>query len=43
MDHDHETDEFRGLLCHRHNLALGHFKDSIEELHAAIDYLAATL
>jgi Autographiviridae endonuclease VII len=39
MDHDHETGKFRGLLCNRHNLALGHFRDSIEEMWSALAYL----
>jgi hypothetical protein len=39
IDHDHKTNSVRGLLCHSCNLALGHFKDSIEILTAAIAYL----
>ena len=39
LDHDHATRKFRGLLCHRHNLALGLFHDSIGELQNAINYL----
>jgi hypothetical protein len=30
---------FRGLLCHKHNIGLGHFNDSVEELQDAIDYV----
>lgn len=39
VDHDHKTDNVRGLLCRSCNLALGHFQDSKESLKAAIRYL----
>lgn len=47
LDHDHACCEgtrscgecLRGALCMRHNLALGHVNDSIEELEALITYL----
>lgn len=39
VDHDHLTDEIRGLLCYRHNILIGLAKDSILELEAAIEYL----
>lgn len=39
VDHDHETGNLRGLLCHSCNTSLGHFKDSIETLQRAINYL----
>lgn len=39
LDHNHETGEFRGWLCHSCNRALGNFKDSIDLLRAAIAYL----
>ena len=38
-DHDHKKETPRGVLCHRCNIALGHFKDSTEILQSAIDYL----
>lgn len=40
VDHDHRTGEVRGLLCASCNTMLGHAKDSILILGAAIDYLA---
>lgn len=39
VDHDHETNEIRGLLCFHCNTALGHFEDKITNLEAAINYL----
>jgi len=39
VDHNHETNEVRGLLCHHCNTALGLFKDSTETLTNAISYL----
>ena len=39
LDHDHKTDEVRGLLCKWCNLGLGWFRDNPEFLKAAIEYL----
>ena len=39
IDHDHKTKEIRGLLCNNCNRGLGHFKDSKENLEAAVTYL----
>ena len=39
VDHDHITDEVRGLLCHNCNRALGLLKDNTEVLSSAINYL----
>ena len=39
IDHNHETNIVRGLLCHNCNVGLGHFKDSVGYLKEAINYL----
>lgn len=39
IDHCHDSRRVRGLLCGFCNSALGYFKDSIEALQSAIDYL----
>lgn len=39
IDHDHATDEVRGLLCFTCNTALGKFRDNVELLRSAIAYL----
>lgn len=39
VDHCHTTGKVRGLLCNQCNRALGMFKDSIELINNAIDYL----
>jgi DNA-directed RNA polymerase subunit RPC12/RpoP len=39
VDHCHETNKLRDLLCHSCNSGLGQFKDNIETLQKAIDYL----
>jgi hypothetical protein len=38
-DHDHKTNQPRGVLCHNCNVALGNFQDNTEILRAAIEYL----
>jgi hypothetical protein len=39
VDHDHNTNEVRGIICQACNFVLGHAKDSIETLARAIGYL----
>ena len=39
IDHDHETGDVRGLLCHHCNLGIGNLKDDLSLLRKAIDYL----
>lgn len=38
-DHNHETEQFRGWLCHKCNLGLGNLGDDIERCKRAADYL----
>lgn len=42
LDHCHTTSKIRGLLCNNCNRGLGHFKDSLELLEKAKQYLAKT-
>ena len=39
VDHDHDTGEIRGILCHHCNSALGHAKDDTQRLAGLILYL----
>ena len=39
VDHDHETGCLRGLLCQHCNTGLGRFRDNLNSLQKAIDYL----
>lgn len=39
VDHDHDTEEVRSLLCNNCNRGLGYFKDSSLNLLKAFNYL----
>lgn len=40
VDHDHETNQIRGLLCEGCNLGIGHLNDSVALALAAAKYLS---
>lgn len=42
VDHDHSNGEFRGMLCHSCNTAIGKLGDSVDRLKSAIGYLEKT-
>jgi|APSaa5957512535_1039671.scaffolds.fasta_scaffold03125_18 hypothetical protein len=39
VDHDHKSNEIRGLLCSKCNIGLGLLGDTLEDLHKAVKYL----
>jgi len=42
IDHDHSDGRIRGALCNNCNRGIGHLKDSVASLRAAIEYLEAS-
>ena len=40
VDHNHETNQVRGLLCSACNSAIGHFNDRVDIIQKAISYLS---
>ena len=42
IDHNHENNKIRGLLCIKCNSGIGQLGDSIEKLLSAVDYLRRT-
>lgn len=43
VDHCHDTGKVRGLLCNNCNMGLGSFKDNIDNVRRAVQYLATFL
>jgi hypothetical protein len=43
VDHVHDSNEFRGHICDRCNIALGIFKDDMNILKNAVDYLSKSI
>jgi len=39
IDHNHQTNKVRGILCHKCNVVLGMANDNINVLYSAIKYL----
>jgi len=42
LDHNHETDQFRGAICHRCNAGMGLFNDDPQLLQKVLDYLTVS-
>lgn len=39
MDHDHDTETFRGWICEKCNIGIGKLGDTLEGLTKAVEYL----
>ena len=39
LDHCHDTETFRGWVCHHCNTGLGAFKDDVNRIKQAVEYL----
>ena len=39
VDHDHNTGQIRGLLCHACNLGIGNLGDNLQGVYQAVNYL----
>jgi len=39
LDHDHETNKPRGILCNGCNMGIGNFRDNTQNIASAIEYL----
>lgn len=39
IDHDHTTNLFRGILCRKHNMAIGLLGDTLVDVKKAVEYL----
>lgn len=39
LDHDHDTNEFRGWICNNCNVAIGRLKDNLQVIKNAVKYM----
>lgn len=39
LDHDHDTNAFRGWLCNKCNIGIGHLNDNLDGVLKAVKYL----
>ena len=43
VDHDHANGEVRGILCHKHNVAIGLLGDGLTDVERAVAYLRGNI